>query len=79
MESIGGCLFQLAQLLLLLMNECVIVLMCDVSKLITEERRTHSNIRGRTPEHEIIIHHWCIIISSVSTKAARRCAEDFKG
>jgi hypothetical protein len=37
------------------MNECVIVLMCDVSKLITEERHTHSNIHGWTPEHEIIM------------------------
>jgi hypothetical protein len=36
--------------------------MCDVSKLITEERHTHSNIHGWTPEHEIIIHHWCIIV-----------------
>jgi hypothetical protein len=27
-------------------NECVIVLMCDVSKLITEERHTHSNIEA---------------------------------
>jgi hypothetical protein len=31
------------------------MLMCDVSKLMTEERHTHSNIHGWTPEHEIIL------------------------
>jgi hypothetical protein len=57
-----------------------IVLKCDVSKLIEDEGHTHSNIHGGTPKHEIIVHHWRIIIPSVSMKAlARRCADDFEG
>ena len=56
-----------------------ICLICDVSKINWNSRMTHSDIHGRTPEHEIIIHHGCIVIPSVSTKAARRCADDLKG
>jgi hypothetical protein len=39
----------------------------------------HSNIHREPPEDEIIVHHWCIIMPSVSKKAARRCADDLKG
>jgi hypothetical protein len=34
-------------------------------------------MEGRQKQHEIIIHHWCIIIPSVST--CRRCGDDLEG
>jgi hypothetical protein len=63
------------------MDECMLKCIINVRCEQINQRReacAHTNIHGGAPEHEIIIHHRCIIIPSVSTKVARRCADDFE-